>query len=54
LSPPILLSIGYRGFYPREVKQKVREADHSHPSRTQVKNAESIPSLSRMPSWHAA
>jgi len=37
--PPGLLSNGYQGFFPWRVKQLGHEADHSPPSRAEVKNA---------------
>jgi hypothetical protein len=37
--PPNLLSIGYRGLFPLEVKRPGREADHSPPPSAEVKNA---------------
>jgi hypothetical protein len=39
LGPPSLLSNGYRGLLPPGVKRPGREADHSHPSNAEVKNA---------------
>jgi hypothetical protein len=35
--PPNLLSNGYRGFFPWEVKRPGHEADHSPPSSAEVK-----------------
>jgi hypothetical protein len=37
--PPILLSSGYQGLLPQEVKQLGHEADHSCPSNDEVNNA---------------
>jgi hypothetical protein len=36
------------------VKRLGREADHSLPSRAEVKNGGAIPPLHRMSSWHSA
>jgi hypothetical protein len=36
--PPSLLSNGYRGLFPPELKQSDREADHSPPASAEVKN----------------
>jgi hypothetical protein len=36
--PPSLLSNRYRGPFPQRIKQPEREADHSPPTSTEVKN----------------
>jgi hypothetical protein len=43
--PPRLLSNGYQGLFPWGVKRPGREADHSPPSRAEVKNAWSYTSI---------
>jgi hypothetical protein len=42
---PSLLSNGYRGLFPPEVKRQGREADHSLPSSAEVKKVGAIPPL---------
>jgi hypothetical protein len=44
-SPPSLLSNGYRGLFPLEIKWPRREADRSFPTSAEVINAGAIPPL---------
>jgi hypothetical protein len=51
--PPNLLYIRYRGLFPRKVKQRGRETDHSPPSSAKDMKGEVIPPLPHV-SWHSA
>jgi hypothetical protein len=52
--PPSLLSSGYWGLFPREVKQQGHEADRSPPGTIKVKKGGAIPPLPHISWWHSA
>jgi len=53
--PPSLISNGYQGLFPMELKWPGHEADHTPPSSAEVKNAWSYSStLPSTPSRHGA
>jgi hypothetical protein len=52
--PPNLLSNGYRRLFFQGVKRPGREADHSHPTNTEVEKCGSIYPFPNTPSWHSA
>jgi hypothetical protein len=52
--PPRLQSNGYIRLFPPGERRPGREADHSSPSSTDIKNGGVIPPLPRRSSWHSA
>jgi hypothetical protein len=52
--PPNLLSIGYRGLFPRGVKRPVLEADHSPPTSAEAMRIWIYTSIPHTPSWRSA